>query len=171
MSAVVYTRVADALKQALGARARERGLSLNATVCELIDKGLAASAEERSSDGLERKLAASASELEQTRARLAEAERRLQAAREREQTSARAQRALAERARHQLASCPQCRQPVRGFDLLVSGHCPNCNKAISALLTPRPQIGAPDRDAYLALLGALGGLVGLALASTSDPAD
>jgi hypothetical protein len=106
--------------------------------------------------------------VKQTRARLAEAELRLQAAREREVTSARTQRALAERARHELASCPRCRQPVRGSDLLVSGHCPNCSKAITTLLSPRPQLGAPDRDEYLALLGALGGLVGLALASTNE---
>ena len=57
---------------------------------------------------------------------------------------------------------------MRGYDLLASGHCPNCNPN---LLTPRPQLGAPDRDEYLALLGALGGLVGLALASTSENTD
>jgi hypothetical protein len=44
---------------------------------------------------------------------------------------------------------------VRGSDLLVSGHCPHCQRPITTLLTPRPQTGAPDRDAYLALLGAL----------------
>jgi hypothetical protein len=59
---------------------------------------------------------------------------------------------------------------VRGSDLLVSGRCPNCSRAITALLSPRAQLGAPDQDEYLALLGALGGLVGLALA-TSDGAD
>jgi hypothetical protein len=64
-------------------------------------------------------------------------------------------------------SCPQCRQRLRGDDLLVSGHCPNCERPITTLLTPRAQLGSPDKDAYLALLGALGGLVGLALASTS----
>ena len=168
MSAVVYTRVPEALKHVLQARARERGLSLNAAVCELIERGLEASADERASEGLERALAACASELEQTRARLAEADLRLEAAREREQASARIHGALAARARHELASCPQCREPVRGTDLLVSGHCPKCSKALTALLSPRPQLGAPDRDEYLALLGALGGLVGLALASTSE---
>jgi rubrerythrin len=168
VSAVVYTRVPQPLKQALQARARERGLSLNAVVCELVERGLEAIDDERASEALERARAASASELEQTRARLAEVELRLQTASEREQTTARTHRTLAERARHQLASCPQCRKPVRGTDLLVSGHCPNCSKPITAFLTPRPQLGAPDKDEYLALLGALGGLVGLALASTSE---
>ena len=171
MSAVVYTRVSEELKQALAARARERALSLNATVCELIERGLAAGEDESACERLERKLAASASELEQARARLVEAEVRLQAAQEREQTIARIQSALAERARHELAVCPKCREPVRGSDLFVSGRCPNCTRAITALLTPRPQVGAPDRDEYLALLGALGGLLGLALASNGDSAD
>ncbi|MGH3085308.1 MAG: hypothetical protein ACRDNP_14890, partial [Gaiellaceae bacterium] len=171
MSAVLYLRLPDAAKQALQARARERELSLNATVCELIEQALAAVADERASEELERKLAASTSELEQTRTRLAETGRRLQIARERDKTIARLQGALAERARHELASCPQCRKPLRGCDLLVSGHCPQCTRPITELLIPRPQTGAPDRDAYLALLGALGGLVGLALGTTSGRAD
>ena len=167
MSAVVYTRVPEALKQTLQARARERGLSLNAVVLELVERGL----EPNSSDVLEEKLAVCASELERTQGRLAQAELGLQAAREREQETARTYGALAERARHELALCPQCRTPVRGSDLLVRGHCPNCNRPITALLIPRPQTGAPDRDAYLALLGALGALLGLALAASGDSAD
>jgi len=79
----------------------------------------------------------------------------LAAARERETIRARTVAALAERAQHELASCPKCRRPLRGYDLLVSGHCPHCNRAITALLSPRPQLGSPDDDAYLALLGAL----------------
>jgi hypothetical protein len=166
VSAVRYARVPDSLKQALAARARERSLSLTAAVVELLERGLEATEDERSSER-EAALAASASELERTRALLAEAEAGLEVAREREQITAATVSALAERARHELASCPQCRQPLRGYDLLVSGHCPNCERPITTLLTPRAQLGSPDKDAYLALLGALGGLVGLALASTS----
>lgn len=66
----------------------------------------------------------------------------------------------------ELASCPRCRKPVRGSDLLVSGRCPHCTKALTSLLTPAPHAGL-DPTEYLALLGALGVLVGLALA-TSD---
>lgn len=167
MSSVVYLRVPDPLKQALAARARERGLSLTAAVVALLERGLDASEEKRAGER-ERELAASASELEQTRARLAEAELRLKAAQEREELVARTYGALAERARGELALCPQCRKPLRGSDFFVSGHCPHCKGAITTLLTPRGQTGAPDRDAYLALLGALGGLLALALASTTD---
>ena len=166
MSTVVHARVPDSLKQALAARARERGLSLTAALVVLLERGLDASEDERARER-ERELAASASELERTRARLAEAEAALALARGREQITASSLRALAERARGEVASCLQCGQSLRGYDLLVSGHCPQCARPITALLLPRPQTGAPDKDEYLALLGALGGLVGLALASTS----
>jgi hypothetical protein len=116
---------------------------------------------------LERKLAASTSELAKTRARLKQAELGLQAAREREQTTARTYTAFAERARHELASCPGCRKPLRGSDLLVSGHCPHCEKALTSLLVPT-RIGSLVQNEYLALLGALGVLVGLAMATSGN---
>jgi rubrerythrin len=170
MSAVVYTRVPEQLKQALEARARERGLSVNATVCELLERGLEAIGDERSGKELEGKLAASASELEKTRARLKQAEFGLQAAREREQLTARTYAAFAERARRELASCPQCRKPLRGSDLLVSGHCPNCDKALTSLLVPT-RIGSLVVNEYVALLGALGVLAGLAVTTSAERLD
>jgi hypothetical protein len=169
VSTVLYARVPDALKQALAACAHERGLSLTAAAVALLEQGLDASADTRARER-EAELAASAGELEQTRARLAEAETALALAKEREEITASTSGALAERAFGELASCPQCRKPLRGYDLLVSGHCPGCKRAITTLLTPRPQLGAPDKDSYLALLGALGGLVALALASASGGA-
>jgi plasmid stability protein len=169
VSTVIYARVPDSLKQALAVRAGERGLSLTAAAVALLERGLDRSEEERAGER-EAELAASASELERTRARLAEAESTLALAREREQMTASTFRALAERARGELASCLQCSHPLRGSDFLVSGHCPQCARPITALLLPRRQTGAPDRDAYLALLGALGGLVGLAQGSTSEGA-
>ncbi len=169
MSAVLYARVPDSLKQVLHAHAADRGLSLTTAVVELLERGLEAGANAQSVAELERTLALAESELAQTRARLQQAELGLQAAREREQTTARTYSALGERARQQLASCPQCRKPVRGQDLLVSGHCPNCNKALSSLLLPAPRAGL-DGNEYLALMGALGVLVGLALASSGASA-
>jgi uncharacterized small protein (DUF1192 family) len=137
---------------------------------QFLEQALAASAEADSVSELEGKLALLRDELAQTRARLGEAELRLQAASEREQLSARLYRALAERARHELAACPRCRKPLCGSDLLVSGHCPNadCRTALTSLLTPTPKAGAPDKDGYFALLGALGALVGLALAASEQ---
>lgn len=155
MSAVIYARVPDSLKAALDAHAGERGLTLTAAVVALLGEGL-----ETKRNGL------SLAELEQTRARLREAELRLQAAQEREELSARTSIALAERIRQPLALCPQCREPVSGHDLFVSARCPKptCGKALSALLLPAPRAGFESNE-YLAFLGALGVLVGLAVAS------
>jgi hypothetical protein len=136
VSAVVYARVPDSLKLALEARARERGLTLTGVVVELLERGLEATGDEGSRE-LERELVASANELERARGRLAEPEAGLEVAREREEINARTLRVFAERARHKFASCPYCLRPLRGYDLLVVGHCPNCDRAITALLTQR----------------------------------
>lgn len=162
MGEVLYGRVSRALKEALTARARERGLSLNAALVELLERGLQEEAEEGSRAALEASLAASARALEEARAELAAAEGRLALASEREAQTQVVLGALAERARQELGQCPRCRKPVRGVDYLVGGSCPHCGKALTGFLTPRPQVGAPERDEYLALLGALGGLVALA---------
>ena len=57
---------------------------------------------------------------------------------------------------------------MRGVDYLGGGRCPHCEKALTGFLTPRPQVGAPERDEYLALLGALGALVALAGAGAGE---
>jgi hypothetical protein len=172
VSVVVYARMSEAVTRDLQARAAERGLTLNRAVVELLEQALSGSANAVSLVELEAELAQLRDELAQTRAQLREAELRLDAGAEREALSARTLRALAERARHELAVCPRCREPVRGTDLLVSGHCPkeSCRALLTSLLTPTPKIGAPEKDEYFALLGALGALVGLALATPEQRA-
>jgi hypothetical protein len=170
MSAVVYARVPDALKQGLEAHAAERALSLTAAVVELVGRGLEASTDEQSIADLERKLAGATRALAETRSRLSHAELSLRAAREREELTMRIYTAFAERARHELARCPQCRQPVRGSDLFISGHCSNCEKALTSLLVPTRLAGLVQHE-YLALLGALSVLVGLARTSAAEGVD
>jgi len=58
---------------------------------------------------------------------------------------------------------------VHGSDLLVSGRCPHCNKALTSLLLQTRTADLVQNE-YLALLGALGVLVGLALATTDQNA-
>ena len=168
MGEVLYGRVSGALKGALAARARERGLSLNAALVELLEGGLEEGAEEGARAALEASLAASERALEGARAALAAAEHRLALANEREAQTQRILGALAGRARQELGECPRCRKPVRGVDYLLGGRCPHCGKALTAFLTPRPQVGAPEQAEYLALLGALGGLVALAGAGADE---
>ena len=158
MSAVIYARVPDSLKTALAAFAAEHSLSLTRAVVELLEHGLARIAQEQPAAGLE-----------ETQAQLKQTELRLQAALERERHTARAYNAVVERSRQPLVSCPTCRQPASGSDLLVSGRCPHCTKPLTSLLVPTPRAGM-DRDEYLALMGALGVLVGLAHATTESAA-
>jgi hypothetical protein len=169
VSAVLYTRVPEALKQALTAHAAGRGLSQTRAIVELLEQGLAGSRDERSLAKLEGTLARAQGELEATRVRGRELELALQAAREREEHAARTYAAFAARARQVLASCPRCTKSVRGSDLLVSGRCPHCAHAVTELLAPAPR-SALNQTEYLALLGALGLLTGLALASTGEEA-
>lgn len=165
MSAVLYTRVPEALKQALADHAASRRLSQTRAVVELLEQGLGASECERSLAELEGELARFQGERESACMQLRELELELQAAREREQLTAGTFAALAARVRQELARCPGCKKPVRGSDLLISGRCPHCGRAVTELLAPAPRAGLNQTE-YLALLGALGLVTGIALAVT-----
>lgn len=167
MSAVVYTRVPEALKKTLADYAASRGLSQTRAVVELLEQGLEGSGGQRSLPDLEARLDRSQSELEATRVRLRETELEVKAGREREQLTAHTYSALAARVRQELARCPGCKKPVRGSDLLVNGRCPHCGRAVTELLAPAPRAGLNQTE-YLALLGALGLLTGIALAATDE---
>ncbi len=166
MSGVVYARVPDSLKQALHKHAADRGLTLTGAVVEVAERGLEAIRTGASLESLADRLAALNREVERARMRLKEAEIRLQTAREREETIARAYAGVAERMRQELARCPGCRKPVGGADLLMRGHCPYCGRALTSLLAPTR--AGIDRDEWIALLGALGVLAGLATATVAD---
>ena len=170
MSAVLYTRLPEPLKQALAAHAAARALSLSGAVAELLEQALAASSAQPTRAELEAQLAQLRNALTAAEARADAAEFALQAARERERLFARSCQAFAERAGHPLATCQRCKGALRGTDLLISGRCPNptCSApALTSLLLPAPRAGL-DQHEYLALLGALGALVQLALPDPSD---
>lgn len=73
MSAVIYARFPDSLKQALHAHAAERGLTLTAALVELLGQGLEALTQQTSVAELEAKLAVATSERAQTHVQLQEA--------------------------------------------------------------------------------------------------
>lgn len=56
---------------------------------------------------------------------------------------------------------------MRGSDLLVTGRCPHCDRAVTELLAPAPRAEL-NQSEYLALLGALGLLTGIALAESDE---
>jgi len=166
MSEVVYARIPAALKHALQDHATERGLTLTGAVVEVTQRGLEAISSGASLEPLKDKLAASTAEIGKARARLREAEVRLEAAQEQRETVARIYGAVAFRLRQELTQCPRCHKPVSGADLLTRGQCPHCGRALTSLLAPTR--AGLDRDQWIALLGALGVLVGLALDGAPD---
>ncbi len=92
MSAVLYARLPDTLKQTLHTHARERGLTLTQALVQLLEGAFQTIANEESLGELERQLQGASSELADTRGQLKEAQLGLQGAREREQTGARISR-------------------------------------------------------------------------------
>ncbi len=54
-------------------------------------------------------------------------------------------------------------------DLLFSGRCPNCDRALTSLLVPTRCAELVDSE-YLALFGAVSVLAGLALATSAERA-
>ena len=80
MSALIYARVPNALKQALLAHAIERGLTLTGSVVELLGQGLKLGAHEQQVAGVERSLANLREQLYETEAQLRETELEVAAA-------------------------------------------------------------------------------------------
>jgi hypothetical protein len=169
MSQVIYARVPDVLKDAVDEYRTERGTTLTSAVVDLLERGLVSTSDAPSVAELELSLAT-------TSAQKTEAEASLRSARLELQTL----RSLSERTSQTLGRCPRpdCSRPITGYDLLVTGHCPSCEQALTDLLklkTPQPEQngdqshpgGVSERD-FLLLLGALGAVVGVAyLASKS----
>jgi hypothetical protein len=160
MSAVVYIRAPDSLKQALKDYALVRGLTETAAAVSLLERALAAIADEASVEQLKRKLEGATRELETTRAALHEVELR-------ERAAANIHKALAKRAYHPLTTHMGCGSALSGADL-YAGACPECGAGITDLLTPT-RGDLKDSD-YLPFVGVLGALLGMTLDSISDDA-
>ena len=154
-SAVLYNRVPTELKGRVEKYANERGVSITTAVTRLLEAGLRiqedantlASMQARAAD-MERRLAADAAELAGARAEL-------DSLRQREQSTRNTSETLARRAQQTLGSCPKCRKPFTGLDLLVAGHCPHCNAGLSAVLAGAQFKTGLDEKEVLVLIGAL----------------
>jgi len=167
---VLYIRIPPELKRQLGVYKDERAQTLTAAVTELLERGLAAVADEPSVEERETRATRLEEELALTRIELAEANAALTALRGRELEL----KTLGERAELTVGHCPSCRKAVRGTDVLLTQRCPNpdCGRSFKSLLLPT-KAGANsvdrtellvglDRTELLVLLGALGIIVGAA---------
>lgn len=107
-TATIYARVPGELKDATDQYASGRGLSLASAVADLLERGLEAAENEPSIRALE----ARAQEVEQGRV---------------------AADAMRERLKQVLGRCA-CGTDLTGNDLLLTGHCPACNRSVAGLI-------------------------------------
>jgi hypothetical protein len=134
------------VKEATGDYAASRGMSLASAVADLLGRGLKAAENEPSLRALESR----AQEAEQARG---------------------ASQAMNERLKQVLGKCA-CSANLTGRDLLITGHCPKCNRSVAGLLSGG---GGADDDAsvnrsevapFIAGVGMALAVVLIALAST-----
>src|SRR5436190_9478342 len=140
MSQTIYARVSDQLKSAVDDHAAGSGQTLASAVADLLDRGLQATADERSIEALQENV------------------RSLQAEVETYEQREKAWAAFAQRTALKVGSCPSCGHDVSGRDLLVDGLCRSCGANLSPLLGTGPDVekGGLNEGDFKLLLGALG---------------
>jgi hypothetical protein len=151
MSQTIYARVPDQLKAAVDDHATRSGQTLASAVADLLDRGLQATADERSIGTLEDSVRSLQGEVETYK--------------EREKAFSAAYQGLAQRTALSVGSCPNCGHDVSGRDLLVDGQCRNCGANLSPLLGTGPKVekGGLNEGDFKLLLGALGLALAVAL--------
>lgn len=153
----IYARVPDHVKEAADSYASAKGVTLANAVASLLDRGLQAAADEQSVAELEQRVVSLSGEVEVLR--------------ERDHATSSAYQALAQRTAQSVGACPNCGEPISGYDLLVSGRCSKlgCGASLTPLLGAASADGSTkgglnDGDLKI-LLGALGLLLGIAYVS------
>ena len=71
-------------------------------------------------------------------------------------------KAFAQRAGRGVGTCPKCREPITGYDLLGAGACPRCSQALASLIAPAETSPTLDQRELMFLVGALGAVLGVA---------
>lgn len=154
---VIYARIPAGLKEAVDSYAQERSVTLTAAVTDLLERGLQAVSDAASVSELQSRVVALDRDLGVARIELAESNAALSSLRAREQEF----RTLAQRADQPVGSCPYCRKPILGTDVLLTQRCPQCGRGLSSVLL-NPKMTGFDQTELLVLLGALGIIVGAA---------
>jgi hypothetical protein len=146
MSQVIYARVPDTVKEDVEGYADVHGLTLSSAAVDLLQRGLAAAAEEKSITNLETKVAKLNADKVSLEAKLSVAT-----------TETSAFRSFAQRASTtNVGACPSCSKPISGLDLLGTGRCSQCQTSLLDLLAPQKAKPLLDERAVGALVGALG---------------
>lgn len=152
---VVYARIPAALKEAVEAYAAAKGVTQTTAVADLLERGLEAVSNAASIAELEKKLAAARLELSRANVKISSLE-------ERERNLLSTYQGLAQRIEQTVGTCPNCRKPVRGYDLLAAGRCQYCKSGLSSLLADTHTKTGLNQTEFLLLIGAIGLLLSVA---------
>jgi len=163
---VIYARVPAELKGAVEEHAAGRSLTLAGAVSELLVRGVEAVHGAPSVATTEARVTELARELAEARLAHQEETFRRQNAEQQHQLLQRAAQTWTTRANQPVGQCPSCTKVISGYDLFVSGQCPQCQHAVTSMLAPGEKSGL-DQKELLVLLGAVGILLGVMAISRS----
>jgi antitoxin component of RelBE/YafQ-DinJ toxin-antitoxin module len=140
MTATIYARVDDVLKEATDRYADDHGMSLASAVADLLGRGLQEAGDEVSVRILEVRTQELQGELARVRDAAGTVDGRL---------------------KQVLGTC-QCGSPLSGSDLLLTGRCPQCNQGVAGLLAGTSEGGGSlNRSEFAPFMTGIG--VALAL--------
>jgi hypothetical protein len=139
MTATIYARVSEELKDATDRYADDHGMSLASAVADLLSRGLQEAGDEVSVRTLE----ARSQELQGELARVRDAAGTMDG-----------------RLKQVLGTC-QCGSPLTGNDLLLTGRCPSCSRGVAGLLAGTGEGGSINRSEFAPFMTGIG--VALAL--------
>lgn len=151
---VIFARVDADVRQAVGAFAGARGMTIAAAVSDLLKRGLEAASDEDSVTRLEQSVA-------ELRLALAERDKLLQEERGRsaasEQREQYLQQFLSQLDRAPIGKCPQqgCQTPISAIDLVVNRACKR-GHSLAQLLEKAAQAPGINTGEVLAAVGGLG---------------
>jgi hypothetical protein len=165
--ATIYARIPDKLKSELDAYSANRHVKLTAAMVELMEIGLDSVQNETTVAALEQRLAGTTEQAAEAHALAEQAENARAALQATLNGQTEAYALVGGRLSQPIGFCPSCKKPITGRNLIVSNACGECSASLSSLLDPKTPAGSTlNGTEYLLLIGALGLLVGMAMAQS-----
>lgn len=165
---VIYARIPANLKGALIDYAARNAMTQTTAIADLLERGLKAVTTSASIEEIERSAHDLRAKLATSEVQLREAQLRANAVEERERNLLSAYQGLAKRTEQTIGTCPVCTKAVRGYDLLVTGRCPQCNSGLASLLARPQEKSGLNQSEFLTLVGAVGLVLALAYLQTKS---
>jgi hypothetical protein len=165
--ATIYARIPDELKTELDSYSVGRHIKLTAAMVELMETGLESVRRETTVKDLERRLEVATQQAADSRALAEQSENARAALQATLNGQTEVYALVGGRLNQTIGLCPSCKASITGRDLVVTNACHSCSVSLSALLDPKAPMGSTlNGPEYLLLIGAIGLLVGMAMAQS-----